>query len=277
MLAIFEKMGVPVDVTSLAYGDVAFIGNGPDGPVKVGIEIKGGKAGADFLDSMCSERLAGHQIPGLTNLYDRSYLIIEGLRPTKSGLLWTIPHGRRQRPIFTIDVKRYVTGLEESGVRVRWTRTPEDTAKVIVKELLAFWSKDYDSHTSVNALYRPVTFTLRREDEATTRLRRMAACLPHIGAGRSKPVAKHFGTIHRLVNAPEEEWRSIEGVGPTTAGDVVRAIHEVAGIHAAPARGVPAKRRAADRSARHSGKREDRELDAGKRAQRSVSTTRARR
>lgn len=271
---LFKALDAPFDVTPLEAGDCAFLGNGPDDSiVKVGVELKGGRGGSDFLQSMQSDRLVGEQVPKLAK-YDRRYLIIEGLRPTKNGLLWTPPRKfGKARPIFVADVKRYITGLEESGLRVRYTRTPEQTARVIFKELYEFWQKDYDKHTSIpaNVLYSPPLFTLRQEDEATSRIRRVCLALKAgVGAGRSKDVAEHFGSVIAMVNAGPEAWEGIAGVGKKTAGDVQEAVREqipTSHTQAAPSKRVPARHGTATRSTRSTRQRQDKRVDASSTAQ----------
>lgn len=277
---IFTAMKVPFEISPLEFGDCAFLGNGPEGPVRVGVEIKGGRGGSDFLQSMQSGRLVGHQVPGLADAYERRYLIIEGLRPTRKGLLWTPPRrGGRARPIFMADVQRFITGLEESGLRVRYTGNPEATARMIAKELYGFWEKDYDSHTSINVLYQAPIFSLHREDETTMRIRRVVKALKAgIGDGRSKAVAKHFGSIDALVNAEEAAWTGIEGVGKKTIGEAIRAIREVIpGFKnktstpvRSPKADVPPGARRTPRSTRTARQREGSRLDAGAGAQRNL-------
>lgn len=273
---IFEEMRAEFEITPLEYGDCAFLGNGPDSPVRVGIEIKGGRGGSDFLQSMQSGRLVGHQIPGLIPAYDRHYLIVEGVRANAHGVIWTPPRGGRVRPIFLADVHKYLTGVEESGVRVRFTLSPEHTARIIVKELYAFWSKDYDQHSSIpaNVLYQPSVFSLTKEDPVLARVRRVAVALKAgVGVGRSKAVAQHFGSVYALVTAEGGDWTGIEGVGKKIAGDVQQAVRESiqTGVSAT---GVSPRRGAAARSPRTARKREDRQLDPGCRAQRRLSQTR---
>lgn len=277
---IFTAMKVPFEISSLEFGDCAFLGNGPDGPVRVGIEIKGGRGGSDFLQSMQSGRLVGHQVPGLAEAYERRYLVIEGLRPTRKGVLWTPPRrGGRARPIFMADVHRFVTGLEESGLRIRYTRDPEHTARVIAKELLGFWEKDYHSHTSISVLYQAPIFTLHREDETTMRIRRVVKALKAgIGDGRSKAVAHHFGSIDALVNAEEAAWTGIEGVGKKTIGEAIRVIREVipgfkskTGTAVRPSKAdVPPRTRRAAGSSRAASQREGSRVDAGTSAKRNL-------
>jgi ERCC4-type nuclease len=226
-----SDLGIDVELTPLDFGDFAFFGNGPEGPLSVGIELK---TVSDFINSMLSGRLAGHQIPGLVEKYQRVYLIIEGFYRAKrgSGLL-EVPRGAGwaplhcgPRPVFWADVERFITGLEEAGIRVRRTRTSNETARVIAQVLYGFWQKDYEEHRSFNVLYRPAPLALVRENEATRRVRQVAACLPGVGWKRSKAIAQRFRSIYGIVTAPPEAWEHLDGIGKTIAGDVQKAIRE---------------------------------------------------
>lgn len=231
LLPLISEMGVPTVLEPLEFGDVAFVGNGPDGPVRVGIEVKGGKGGSDFIQSMQSGRLAGHQVDGMKH-YDRRYLIVEGLRPNMNGVVWN-PYPRQRatmRPIFMIDIEKYITGLEESGLRVRFTTAPLSTARLIVKQLYAFWQEEYDKHSSINTVYVPPVFSLPGENEKELRFRRVLKALKAgVGDGRSKGVARHFGSILAMVTSDVDAWAGIEGIGKKTAGEVIRVVREEIG------------------------------------------------
>lgn len=271
MKPIFDRLKVPYQVGPLEFGDCEFIGSGPnDTPVIISVEIKGGRNGSDFLTSMQSGRLAGHQAPGLQRL-DRRYLIVEGLRPNRQGVLWISGHARR--PIFMADVNRYLTGLEETGLRVRRTSSPEHTAHVIFKELYQFWQKPYHEHTSTNTVYVPPVFTLIEEEEALARFRRVLVAMKvGVGAGRSKPVAEHFGSIYAMVNSEVGDWRGIDGIGKKTPGEVLRAVREIVGSAQSttknratgrtPASRVSPRARGAHRSKRTTRKHQSARVDA---------------
>jgi ERCC4-type nuclease len=57
-------------------------------------------------------------------------------------------------------------------------------------------------------------------------LRRIAAELPHIGVDRSRLVERHFRSVVHMINAEEEEWLEVEGVGKVTAREVVEAVRK---------------------------------------------------
>jgi ERCC4-type nuclease len=279
-----HKLDVPVELMHLDFGDFMYIGNGPDGPLPIGIELK---AVSDFVTSMRSGRLR-EQVAGMLDMYRRVYVVIEGVYRARrgSGIL-EIPRGRRwkpvqagPRPVFWTDVERFITGLEEAGVRMRYTRTTDQTARTIWNVLHAFWDKDYADHTSLTGAYRAhAPLELVQEDPDTKRARLVACCLPGIGWGRSKAVVGAFGSIEQMVGASVDAWAGVQGIGKKIAIDCHRAIRVqvVPRSPSASTSRVPTRDRAAPRSVRHSGRRQDPKLDAGRRAQRSVSETVVRR
>lgn len=223
----FDSFGLENETAHLPFGDVAFQGNGPDGALSVGIELK---TIQDFIGSMRSGRLLGHQVPGMKEMYDRQYVFIEGIFRfgRKSGLL-EVPTGQAWRspnlgpqPIFWTSIQAFAVGLEEAGLRLHWTRTPFETAKEI-EVLYRWWNKDYEEHTTLLPALKqqgvPMIGTQRPNQKWKT-----AAGLPGIGWGRGRKVAEHFRSIQAMTNAPEAEWERIEGIGRTIAHNVYTAL-----------------------------------------------------
>lgn len=280
-----KGLGIDVQESMMEFGDFAFMGMGPDDTVlPIGVELK---TVADFATSMQSGRLAGHQVPGLTVAYPRAYIIVQGTfrAQRKTGIL-EVPAGRRwravtlgPRPVFWADLEKFIVGLEELGVRVRRTKTPQETARFLAQVLHSFWQKPYDEHRTFQAGYMAAApSSLVPEDEARARIRRVCVALrTGIGWGRSKAVADHFGSIHAVVTATPPDWKGIAGIGPGIVAQTQDALHERIGSQGAPAGRVSARRGAAARNARHSGSSTDDQLDAGHRAQRGVRAPGARR
>src|SRR5258708_4217661 len=74
---------VEAELRRLEFGDYAFVGNGHAGDELVGFELKTIK---DLLSSLKSSRLPAHQVRGMTEMYSRMWLVVEGIwRPSKSG------------------------------------------------------------------------------------------------------------------------------------------------------------------------------------------------
>lgn len=280
---LLQARGLPVEITALSYGDFAFLGHGPDDTLlSVGVELK---TVADFVQAMQTGRLAGHQVPGLLDTYQRVYVVIDGVcRARRGSGLLEVPRGRSwaplylgRRPVVWSDVERFIVSLEEAGVRVRRTRTPHETAALIGTVVYPYWQKPYDAHATLGTLYVPTPFALTQDDEATARLRRVLVSLKTgIGYGRSKAVAAHFRSLYGLVTADAAAWRGIPGVGAQTVADTRAAIHATTPEPAATSRVSP-RAHAATRRRGDSRGRPHRELGTGTGAERRVRAPRGRR
>lgn len=219
------------ELTRLESGDVAFSGvNG----ITIGIELKKVQ---DALSCIFSSRLADTQLPLMAQVYDVRYLIVEELYRAEpgSGVLqrwktfpsekdvkcgkWYDAHAGRNRVTYSTFELWLHTMSELGGARLERCADIEATASLITA-LHVWWNRD--EHKSFNVMYESTgdSAVLSRP----TMLRRMAALLPGIGWIRSAAVAKHFGSVERMVNAPVSEWLEIDGIGKGIASKVAEAI-----------------------------------------------------
>lgn len=219
---------VDTQLTRLEYGDAAFVGNGPEGPCFIGVERK---ALRDFIQSMVRGRLAAHQIPGMMKTYETIYVVVEGIwRSSPSDGTLQILCGKSWRPL--IFGKRVFTAAEvwnfantltiKAGIHVVYTQSPKTTAEWLQATYRWWTAKDYDEHRSHTSLPVPRSPLLVRP----SLLRRVAALLPGIAWGRSRAVAMHFESVWDMVNATEEEWVEIDGIGKGIAKSVYQALRE---------------------------------------------------
>jgi len=224
-----KPLGVPCELTTLEFGDVALIGNGEnDAPVPVGVEVK---TVSDLLASMTSGRLSGHQLPGLLATYEWVWLVVEGVyRPDPSdGVLQTL-HGGGWRAVSVgsrrfmyRDLESYLLTLEvRAGVRVQRTQGRGETARWLAA-LRGWWSKPWDEHKGHLALHHK-TGARPRGLVPPSLVRRVAAELPGVGWERSGAVADRFRTVREMVLASEADWREVEGIGKTLAGRIARVL-----------------------------------------------------
>jgi ERCC4-type nuclease len=212
------------EVKQLAYGDFAFSGNDEDGPVFVGIERK---TWTDLVTSLTSGRLISHQIPGLCNTYNHRYLLIEGMwkNERKTGLLM-VKNGRGYRYVgmdrywMSKDVFGWINTLcIKGGLNLVMSNNIYATA-AIVTALHTWWAKPYSSHKGLDGFKRMEGTGMVKP----TLFRRVAAELPGVGWDRSQKAVRHFGSVLEMMQATEDDWASIEGIGPKTAAKVVAAI-----------------------------------------------------
>lgn len=226
-------LGLPCESAHLPSGDVAFIGRGPSAPLRIGIELKRMMSN-DFINSMLSGRLLD-QAQRMHKDYDRYYVIIEGIfrfgRP--SGLLqvpggthkysWR-PAGFGRRPTFWQDMQKFITSLEECGMRVRQSRTSHETAVLIRDVLVSWWDKPYDKHAFKRATpYIAPTLLANDESEALQRFRKVVAAFGI--RERSAVLLGRFTSIYDFITSDPKDWKGLAGIGQATIRGVQQAIH----------------------------------------------------
>lgn len=215
LVAPLKRAGLPVAETTLEFGDLAFLGRGEGGAeVAIGVEHK---TVADCLDSLMSERLAGHQLPGLVRDYDRAYLIIEGerrsnaqgqlLRGSHTG--WRPYHGA---PNYVEFLKRLLVLQMRGGLTLIPTVDRAESVLWLTALYRVWTDADMDEHKSHLALYTP---DLDRQLLVKPSKQRIAlAAWPGIGFERSAAVEHAFGSsIRKAVFASAQTWAAIETNG----------------------------------------------------------------
>jgi ERCC4-type nuclease len=227
MVAYIKKIGVPCEKTTLEYGDFAFEGHGPKGLITIGVERK---TLHDMLHCIDDARYAAHQRPGMLNLYDKSFLIIEGCwRPHdsqgilmegfSSGMAWGECRYRSQRVMYS-KLYRYLISVSLSGVTVTQSRDLYGTA-FNVCEMFHYFQKKWDNHTSLIETQKLNIPTLTGKPSL---VRRWAADLEGVGVKHSMDAERLFKKPITLAQADESEWLQIPGVGVRTAQSIVKEI-----------------------------------------------------
>lgn len=217
-------------LTHLEYGDAAFLGRGVDEtPISIGIERKRLN---DFLTSMATGRLSGHQIPGLKASYDVVYLVLEGVwRPDpRSGILekpmargWGTVH-IGARTFMAKEIWSYLNTLQILVGVVVWCSGNARATAQWITNLYHWWnSKPIDAHKSH---LKPYVGCAQLSTKRPELVQRVAAELVGVGFERSKAVAKRFNSLLEMVMASEEDWKGIEGIGKVLAKRIIKEIHE---------------------------------------------------
>lgn len=219
--------GVPAELTRLEYGDAAFAGNGPKGPVTVGIEMK---KVHDALSCMGDGRFAGHQLPGLLANYDRVWLVVEGTyRPDfGTGLLLAGGDKRREvvkgnRRYMYRDFDNWLTSMEVgAGIRIRRTCDGFETARCVA-DLYGWWQKEWTDHRALHAIHEGDWGAISPLVRPSL-LRRFCAILPGVGLEKSANAARVFGSIESAVRATQVQWEAVPGIGRVLAERIYNAI-----------------------------------------------------
>lgn len=233
LLAPLQRFGVPAMTAHLEFGDFAFEGRGAGGkPVTIGVELKRAQ---DMLNSRFSGRLAGHQLEGLLNTYQRVWLVTEALwRASREGVLetWQFKKGRPgwyplkvgARAFMMRDLEKAILTYTIRGGMHYWHCSNKDDTVLFLSCLYHWWvDKDLDEHKSHLALYQ------QDLDKSLlvkpSQFRMTVATLPGVGMKKSYAVERHFGgSLARAITAPASEWAEIEGIGMKSATTILEAL-----------------------------------------------------
>ena len=207
-----QAIGLPVEEVTLDFGDIAFTGRGNDGkPVEIGVEFK-------TLSELCSalrtERLTGHQLPGMRETFDYSWLLIEGeLLFNAKGQLLRKSKFRSRKPklmegsLGISEFNKRLLGLHISGGLTPWmTRTRTETLQWLAALYRTWTDKDLDQHDSHIGLYVAPTLVPISDT-------RQALCMyPGVGMAVSKAAIEKFKSIKRASTASVHEWAELSTV-----------------------------------------------------------------
>lgn len=210
LLAPLRKVGLPAEITTLDFGDIAFEGQGPEGLTSyIGVEYK--KIG-EFVQSIRSERLTGHQLLGMRDIYTYCWLLIEGevLFDKQGRLLRRV--GRRDfRPLGgAMGISELFK--RELGLHLRGGLTPIRTRTLAesiywIEALYRSWTDvAWDDHTSHLGIYRAPSL-IPLSDVATA-----ISAWPGIGSRVARAAEKRFKTIGSAATASVSEWADLTTV-----------------------------------------------------------------
>ncbi len=233
-----KQLGIPAEHKQLPYGDAQVVGRGPgDRPVLIGVEIK---AIGDLLSCIVDKRFVGGQLGGLLQSYEIVFLLIEGVitaSPTRELLVLRHergPHGDAlrwrkamfgTRPWTYESVMSWVHSVRRAGVHDVYTADRRGTAAWIAS-LATNWWKPWDEHkTLVGRMQKPMESdgeeNALAEFDATPPMRIAGSLARGIGWKKAAAAAKHFKSPKKIVNATEEAWLAVPGIGKKLAAEAV--------------------------------------------------------
>lgn len=233
-LISYPPLNVHGELCRLSAGDISITGNGPRGPVRIGVEVK---SITDLISSFSNGRLQDTQIPGMQKEYDVLWLLYYGVyRPSPVDGSLEILRGKRGWQGYQIGARAVPYGYVESflltltavGVhvkRVQHLRKDEALAECAewIGVLARWWSKPWTKHRGMHAFDFSGAMSLGMPgvDAHTHMLARFAMQLSGVGYDRALAVARHFQSIIDMVAADESEWAKIPGIGKVIAGSAV--------------------------------------------------------
>lgn len=201
-----------VSPIKLDFADVAFQGRGEkDTSVEVGVELK---TLPDAISSLRTGRLAGHQMPGLFDLYGHNvWVVVEGNWSTNKAGIIVQQHWHGRRPEWrTVKgkmsgdelTKRLLTLELQYGCHVHFSTSRRNTVSFLVS-LYRWWTdKSLDEHRSAMVAHIPSTVVPISAE------RRALAMWPGIGLEWSRAALATFGSVGRAAAAGVAEWAKLE-------------------------------------------------------------------
>jgi ERCC4-type nuclease len=217
LVAPLELRGLEVAETELPAADLAWTGRGmKDAPVEVGVEFK---TLEEMVDSFRTERLQEQVMrmrgaePGQRPLYDYAWIVFEGeVIFDKQGRLMKRVGRRDFKPLpgkmthMELLKRLFVLHLN-AGVAWVNTESRRETLDVLEALYRVWTDKPLDEHGSHMAIYQPEALVPISDFRKTV----SSACFPGISIRKSIAVERAFkGSLRRAVNAPVDEWASIE-------------------------------------------------------------------
>lgn len=218
----FDCCGHEADLLS---GDISFMGWGPSGQVRVGVELK---SVTDLVGSIDNGRIVGTQIPRMMDQYDAIWLIYYGVfqpAPDKDEIQlprkgrWKT-HYLGKRAASYKGLMGAVIELQEAGIGVARVNSMREAALFL--EELVFWrSKRWSEHKLFRAFDRAKVASLvsrKRVNRTTlapriddrTKLRATTAIAwPALGYERALVAAKQW-SVEEMVEATSEQWAELE-------------------------------------------------------------------
>lgn len=232
-------------LSHLESADVMFSGNGPEGPILIGIEIK---SLPDLISSIGSGRLQDEQIPkmvgdivrGIPPNYDLAWLAYYGeyrpnpetsklqIRLTKNNRSTGQPYSfwcdynptQSQSPHAILEYS-YIESFFASpsflstGIRAVRLSSIEECAQWIYA-LYKTWARPYASHKSMRVFNKisdivelpasKLSNSQLSDNGDIMALARVANSMPGIGFEKAMRVAKYFSSIEEMMAADQAEW-----------------------------------------------------------------------
>ena len=103
------------------------------------------------------------------------------------------------------------------GVHVYWSNGIRQTAE-IVRSIHSFFQ--VNEHQSLKKFHAPDSSLL----SAPSLIREVASKLPGIGWERSLAIEEKFNSIRDMINADEQQWQEVDGIGKILAKRITEAV-----------------------------------------------------
>jgi ERCC4-type nuclease len=224
----YEPVRTVGELCRLDSADALIVGNGPDGALLVGVELK---SIHDFVSSADTGRLQATQIPAMLATYGVNWLLYYGDYRVGVNNRIELRYGKDWKPMRLGSrevpfgyIEGLIFDLAGLGVHTRHVNSMREAA-IWIAALHRYWSKPWDKHHGMRVLDKSHGVSLMPGmDPATLQRTKIAACLPGVGFERALAAAQHFTSVSAMVNADADEWAQVDGIGRVIAKAVVAAI-----------------------------------------------------
>lgn len=224
--------GIRYQYTRLAFGDYAWIGNGPGlkNAAFIGVERKKLR---DLLNCVETGRLTGHQLIGMANAYHYLYVVIEGIwRQGSTGLIEIPKDGKKWGPLelgsrrFMVSVMDNFTNSLVQQLRVTVVFTPTlDRTCAWISNIYRWWTvKTWDKHTAVKAKNTAKAVPPLMPRVKAPLIQRVLLEFNQVGQGKAEKIAHVVGSVEGLAKVTTAELSDIDGIGETLAKSVVKEL-----------------------------------------------------
>jgi ERCC4-type nuclease len=220
-----RRRGVDVEVAHLEAGDMEILGNGPEGPILVGVEHK---KLPDLFQCIRDGRFAD-QLRKMRDFYTVSWLLIEGRMRINRGRLQVQGRSKwRDQPggLGLPEIFGYIsTVCQAGGILVFRTENQQESVEWL-RSLNNWWTlKKWEQHRAHLDFYRPDQIGGNPLTQPSF-AHKVAFQAPGLGGARAHNVSERFKTVKQMVDATEEEWQNVSGVGKKGAARLRRVWRE---------------------------------------------------
>jgi len=215
-----QYITAPTKIAHLEFADFSFLGNGQHCPVSVGIERKSIR---DLISSIVSGRLSGHQLIGLSNSYDYSYIVVDGVFKTGKDGLIRVPKGRGEWCVVQLGsqvipksmIDNYLNNLlVVCGVFHEFTPSAHQTG-AWVTSLYKWWQKPWADHKAHLAFHSDAP--KRAMFKKPSLVHRMIKEIDKVGWDKGLAISKKFACMADIVMADKKDIESVRGIGKVLA------------------------------------------------------------
>jgi ERCC4-type nuclease len=227
-LAPYLSKGIRHQLTRLQSADAAWMGNGPNGPntAFIGVERKRLR---DFLSSIETGRLTGHQLIGMANSYHYLYLVVEGIwREGHSGLIET-PRAKGKWEPLDLGSRRFTVSTLDNfsnsiaiflNVIVVFSPSLARTGAWISNTYRWWTSKQWSQHKACQKKHC-VPMPILASGEKQSLVVRVLVEFTGVGPDKAAKIGAAAGSLRGFMAMGVDDLMAVDGVGKVMANRII--------------------------------------------------------